>query len=237
MYKVGVCEDDPKDLQDLERLLKNFLEYKGIRYRVEAESNPQAFAKNYYAGKYDVVFLDIYLGTRTGIEVAKKIRMKDPNVLIIFITSSYQHAIESYEVRAFHYLVKPVEQTKFNQCMEECIKNKDMEPEGILFKIGGKSELVPFNSIEFMESEGHRVIVHTTVGDLIVREKLDAIEQRLNQDCFIRTKQSFLVNMSFIVSIESNKITMKSGAITTIRHANIKEIKRLYTRYLLDQAM
>ncbi|MGL5541591.1 MAG: LytR/AlgR family response regulator transcription factor [Erysipelotrichaceae bacterium] len=234
MYKIAICDDDSQVITQLKALLEQYAKQRGIQFEIDAFQEGVSFLQGFTKDKYHFILLDVYLGRRTGIEIAKAIRKRDQDVMIVFVTSSLHHAIESYEVKAFHYLLKPIDQDKLFQVLGECLKNVEKEVEGLIVTAAGRTENIPHNTIEFLESSGHKVIVHTTYGDFTVYEKLDAMQERLNNETFIRVKQSYLVNMQYIQSIEGNKITLKSGAITTIRHSNIKQIKKTYIKYLLD---
>ncbi|MGL5977967.1 MAG: LytR/AlgR family response regulator transcription factor [Erysipelotrichaceae bacterium] len=234
MYKLAICDDNPQEVAILKQKVNQYITSRSVQIEVETFTDGVQFFHHHFEGKYDIILLDIYLGRRTGIEIAKAIRKRDKDVIIIFITTSLSHAIESYEVKALNYLLKPVGEEKLFPCLDDCLKLVHKEQEGLIVTSAGKTEFIPVTSIEYLESIGHKVVIHTTYMNFVVYEKLDKLQERLQQDFFIRTKQSFLVNMNFIQSIEGNKIIMKNGDIVTIRHSYIKEVKRFYVKFLLN---
>lgn len=234
MYKIAIVEDSTQDLNELQTILNNYEIAHGIKFTIECFQDAVDFAKNFNQSVYDVIFLDIFLGRRTGIELARAIRKKDRDVAIIFTTSSFDHALESYEVRAFHYLVKPVNPNKVFECISELLKTYKKEEDRIVVKSSSKHESIPLHTIEYLASEGHKVTIFTTHGNYVVYDKLDNLEAKVNRDYFIRTKQSYLINLYFVDKIEGSTINLKSGTTVSIRHANVKEVKRKYMDFLLN---
>lgn len=235
MYKIGICEDDNVELALLEKVIKGYLDQGNYEYTIDSYSNPVVFQEAFYEGKYDLIFLDIYLGRRTGMEVARFIRKKDNDAMIVFNTTSDEFAVESYEVKAKGYMLKPLNAGKVIDMLNECIKNAVKPTSSLMIKVSGKQTSIPINKIEYLESDAHLVYIYTELGQFTVRETLNAIEERLDENIFVRTKQSFLVNMMFIKEIEGGKITLQSGAVVAIKHANIKKIKNKYLKFMLPQ--
>ena len=80
----------------------------------------RVFGARFTAGKYDLIFLDIYMDGITGMETAKRIRRADHGCRIIFITTSPEFAVESYDVSASFYLLKPIEKNGVFAALDRC---------------------------------------------------------------------------------------------------------------------
>lgn len=233
MYKIGICEDDNVELELLEKVIKGYLDQGNYEYHIDSYTNPVVFQEAFHEGKYDLIFLDIYLGRRTGMEVARFIRKKDLEVMIVFNTTSDEFAVESYEVKAKGYMLKPLNASKVVDMLNECIKNANKSTSNLIIKVNGKQISIPTMKIEYIESNGHHVHIYTELGTYTIRDTLNSIEERLDENLFVRTKQSFLVNMAFIKEINANQITLHSGTVVAIKHANIKKVKSKYMRFML----
>ena len=103
MIKIAVVDDERYIREDI----KNRIELTGSGAVVDGFPSGEAFL---HAGKqYDIVFLDIQLGGMDGIDIARELRQKSENVILIFVTGTKEHVFQAFDVAAFHYLLKPIE--------------------------------------------------------------------------------------------------------------------------------
>lgn len=101
---IAICEDTPADAQ----LLLSYISDSGIAGRCESFSSGEALLEAFRPGKYDLIFLDIYMGGMKGVDAAAEIRKADRTVTLAFTTTSTEHTLESYRLKAAGYLEKPV---------------------------------------------------------------------------------------------------------------------------------
>ena len=115
MITIGICDDKQEERDCIKACLNGFSKAEGINMAIYEYSSGEEMAMYLADIRFDLVFLDIYMGGMTGIDVAKQIRETSEACLIVFATSSPDFAIDAYSFRAFHYLLKPL------QC-EEIVK-------------------------------------------------------------------------------------------------------------------
>lgn len=101
---LGILDDRQEDRERLHTILTEYGAVNGIRVHVSSFAAGEELLKNYEPYLYTAVFLDIYLEQGTGIEVAREIRKRDPDTLLIFMTISEDHRAEGFRVHAFDYL-------------------------------------------------------------------------------------------------------------------------------------
>lgn len=111
MYQIALCDDETTEFHTMEQMLRSYLGHSAknalsVRPFESAEALLLAIEQESYAP--DLIFLDIYMPTLSGLEAAKKLEELDLPCLIIFLTSSKDHALEAFDLNVFHYLVKPV---------------------------------------------------------------------------------------------------------------------------------
>ena len=108
--KFAACDDDIKFLQELSSLLNAYGEENNCNVEYNTYTNPlELIAQVEMGTHYDVLFLDIFMPGINGIQCAKDIRILDNLIKIIFLTSSTEFAVESYSVKAYQYLLKPIQ--------------------------------------------------------------------------------------------------------------------------------
>lgn len=204
-----------------------------MRYQVNEYSSGEALLAEYQDGTavFDLVLMDICLGGMNGIDASVKIRAIDSFVPIAFLTSSRDYAIESYEVNAVAYMVKPVENEKFFALLSRLTRTE--KPKSLMLKMRGRRKNFDYRDILYLESRGHKVMIHLTNGVVeAAYYKLDDIEAMVQDERFVRTHKSYLVNMDFVRSVDDD-FEMVNHAVVPIRRRGRKEVINCYNYYSL----
>ncbi|HBF5972103.1 TPA: response regulator, partial [Clostridioides difficile] len=107
MIKIAICEDEKEQQELLKRYINQIFDALSVKCRLEVFNSGEELLEG-YSKDTDVLLLDIQMGQINGIDTARKVRVLDDKVEIIFITALIEYALEGYEVRAYRYLIKPV---------------------------------------------------------------------------------------------------------------------------------
>ena len=167
----------------------------------------------------DLVFLDIQMPGITGIEFARTISKR---TLVIFTTAYTEYALDSYEVDAIDYLIKPVEAERFQKAVEKAQSYHSLllqeEKEAIETIVAAeyffvKAERRYFSDILFVEGLKDYVILQLGEQRIITRMSLKAVFDLLPKDSFLRVNKSYIVNTAHIDSFDNNDIFIKSYEI------------------------
>lgn len=176
----------------------------------------------------DLVFLDIQMPEINGFQVLEKIDLtKTP--AIIFVTAYDQYAIRAFEVNALDYLLKPLEEARFEKAVRQAkgiLKNKDLSflterlisllqtpdtdagssnyLDRIVIKSIGKVMFLAVSEIEWIEADDYYVKIHTPERSHLVRQSLSDLEKNLNPREFQRIHRSYIVNLAQIKEIQSD---------------------------------
>ena len=114
--RIAIADDNIQDTEKLtEELTAALSEFGYENERIECFESGEALLKKFEAGRYEIIFLDIFLGGINGIDTAKEIRRKDKDVRLVFQTTSNDFAAQSYQLNADYYLLKP--------CTSENVRN------------------------------------------------------------------------------------------------------------------
>lgn len=117
MYFIALCDDEAKELDQIENLLAIYQDKKQIlEYKTERFESAEALLKRVIEEKYtpDLLVLDIFMSGKSGMEAAEEIRKSGCVMPIVFLTASTGYALKAYGVDAIQYLVKPLDKERFS---------------------------------------------------------------------------------------------------------------------------
>lgn len=230
MLKLAVCDDSKIEQAILQRLLEKILAERKQKCTVQTFSSGEELMDSLDELKPDIIFLDIYMGGADGIEIGKRIRRKNKQVEIVYSTTSLDFLMESYEVFALGYLVKPYQPDKIRKLIDYYIEKYfsfDSKVLNISFK--GKTDLVNYKDIVYLESSNRVVLIHTlSKGDIRIYKKLDDLEKELNSLDFLRCHQSYIVNVHQVDYVDETDFVMKNKSMVPIRKRERKNILGQY---------
>ena len=220
--RIAICDDESIFLKDLEEKIYRIIP------RLDCNVEPFSCAEDLLASSlsFDIIFLDIEMGGMDGMSAARKIRLTDSTIPIVFLTSHTEMAIEGYEVNAFRFLKKPVEDSKLRQTLED-IKLIKASQKGVLIKAEGDEVLVVPSEVLFIESDNNNVRIITTSGTLSTRMKLTDAIDLLNGiiDTIRRVHRCSAVNLSHVSRLREKEALLDDGSIVGISRSYYKAFK------------
>ena len=238
MYRILLCEDDKHEKTRLENFLASY--FNAIQRPYHLASYEKAIdAKNEALNNtmYDIALLDIIMPEYTGLQLSKDIRKRNDECKIVFITSSKEFAIESYEVHASNYILKPFKENKMKIVLDKIIKELDDEDRSYVVlnsKFGHYR--VKHKDIIYLESFKRQVMFHLNNGDTItLNGKLDSIEELLHDERFLRCHKSYLVNMDYIAKLENRQFIFLNGDVVPIPKESLNTTKQVYFNFLYNK--
>ena len=172
----------------------------------------------------DLIFLDINMPKLSGISFPKF--LQDPP-LIIFTTAYSEYALESYELKAVDYLLKPIE---FDRLLQAVLKVKQVLSQNIIattspefaqeiseqtvfIKSGTEFHQLPIQNIKYIESDGNYVTFHTTKRTILARYKLSEVKELLPQQFFVRIHRSFIIALKHVETVKKHCVVVDKKEI------------------------
>ena len=206
MFKVAIVEDDRAASNTLREYIERFAAEKNEKIEAEVFEDGLKFIGT-YKPVYDIVFMDIVMPGINGIETAKKLRVVDGSVVLVFITNMAQYAINGYEVDATDFLLKPVSYftfaLKLSKIMRLLGRRKDAD---YAIKTADGDVRVRVSDIYYIESVKHYVIFHTSGGDYRMRMSMTEAEAFFEPKSFSRCSTSYLVNLAHIKTVKRDDV-------------------------------
>ena len=223
---IVICDDTIMFTEELKRIIKNYSAINDCHIEVR-DFNSAVHLLNTDISDADAVLLDIEMPEINGIDVARAIREKYPEIILVFVTGWIQYAPAGYRVNAFRYLLKKDIQTELWQCLDEIQEKLRESSEVIEIETRDYSFTVSVKSILYFEGTSYRsVLLH-----LINRKepiectgKLLDYEQRLAEYGFLRIQKSFLANMGNMLKIRNYKAVLKNGEELSVSSKQYQEI-------------
>ena len=230
--KIAVCDDDRAAREHIISLINEQTE----GAEIAAFASGEELLKS--REEFDVVFLDMEMGETSGMDIARHIRQQEEKsgarCIIIFVTGYEKYMNDAFDVSAFHYLLKPVNEEKFCAVLQRALKELSAAEERtnryILLKSSRTQQRVYLKDICYIESANKKVIIHTAAGTLESYGKMEELEQ-MTGSSFYRCHRCYLVNMEKIASYSAAAIRLVSGDTLILAQKKYAEFVRRYMKY------
>ena len=209
-YKIAICDDCDVDRQYILNMVTLWGERSGYIVHVDLFSSAENFLFHYAEeSDYDILLLDIEMGTMDGVTMAKRLRKENDTVQIVFITGYSDYILEGYEVAALHYLMKPVKEEKLCAVLDRAAQKLAKNEKVLNFEIGGEMIRVPIYQIRYADVFGNYVTIHAS-SDVTIKMTLSDLEKQLDER-FYRAGRSCIVNLSQISRVTKAEIKLSDG--------------------------
>ena len=188
-----------------------------------------------YDKPIDLLFLDIQMKETDGMTVARKLRKRGFRGFLIFVTVLKEMVFQSFEVQAFDYLVKPIEQRQFDKTMERLLESMQNAGEAnLLVRRGYESHIIALDDIVYCEIIDRKVYLHLISSKIIdYYERIENLESRLDGR-FFRCHRSFLINLQYLKSYQDQTAYMEDGTRIPVSRLRSKEFSGVILRYMQE---
>lgn len=204
----------------------------------------------------DLIFLDIHLPDISGFEMLKATETAEGNhrPLVIFTTAHDQYALRAFEAHAFDYLLKPFTRERFQAALDrvreeihdtrkgsriatllQSVSSQEKYMQRLVFRSKGRIVFLNVTEIQWIESEGNYLRVHSGKESYLIRETLAGIEAKLDPEMFIRIHRSTIVNLTYIKEMKpwfeegESVVFLQDGTRLTLSRTYLSRIGGLLT--------
>lgn len=233
MIKVVICEDNISQLSSLYNLTKTILDNLNMQYTITKFYDGNHLLK--YIDNFHIYLLDIQLNNLSGIDIAKKIQSYNKNAIIIFITALKDYIFDAFDLRAFNYILKPINKNRYKHILYSAIKSLQKDDKFILAKYNGYSSKILLNDIIYIESLKRKIKVHTLSNIFEYYYKLSDIEKELSNDNFFRCHKSYIVNLKFVQSYNNTSIILENGEEIFLSKYKYLDFSKAFMYYLKNK--
>ena len=233
MINIGVCDDESVHRNKIKEILLDILKTFNLEYKIYEYDSGESLLNN-YPSNLDILIIDIQMKSINGMDTARKIRENDDDVEIIFMTSFAEFMQDGYEVRAYRYLLKPINENKIMKHITPCIKDIMRKRSNyITLNTRNYIDRVKIDSILYIETNRPNVLIYTNDNMYSIKMSMSKIEKTLKDCGFFRCHASYMINLSKVESMYGNTVKV-GGKDIPISKYKVKELKLAITNILGD---
>lgn len=237
MLHILICDDDAAFAQEMAKKILALPTYSPKSMTLQCLTDVIAMSASELT-KFDILFLDIDLGDKNGIELARTMRVHNAEAVLILVTNFSEYAPEGYEVDAFRYLPKAELDRKLPGYFSDALAVCRTRKRKVEIFCEGESMPVPVQALIYVESQGHEQLLHLTgwsKDELYTRMTMAQLEELLFPLGFLRIHKQFLVNMAYLQSLQSTGAVLTTGESLNASARNYRENQKKFVNWKAQQ--
>jgi DNA-binding LytR/AlgR family response regulator len=186
-----------------------------------------------YNGQIDILFLDIQMKDMDGMETARKLRADKFRGFLVFITVLKEMVFQSFEVQAYDYLVKPVDDKQFEKTMERLYASmQNASEDSLLVQKGYEGRIIREDEIVFCEIIDRKIYLNLASGEVVdYYERIENLETKLNNR-FYRCHRSYLINLKHLKGYKNGTACMDNGKEIPVSRLRSREFSGVVLQYM-----
>lgn len=236
MIHIAICDDSKQERQILAALFKRYQELHATPLQIHIFQNGFSLLDAIDQGKrFDITILDILMSGENGIEIARNIRASGTDTEIIFLTSSPEYAVDSYEVKAQNYLLKPVTEEKFFASIDSILAELDEKDTAsfIIYTTEKQYSRIRVSSLVYGEVTHRTITLHladqTMISAVMTFTEFQDILKAYPD--FIYPHRSYAVNMNYIQYVTKSDIILTDGQKIPLSRNNYTKISEQFLNF------
>ncbi len=224
-YHIAICDDSAADAEYILTLFTQWADEQGLAFRAETFPSAEAFLFRYAEDKsFDLLLLDIEMGTMDGVTMAKTIRRENDAVQIVFITGYSDYIAEGYEVAALHYLMKPVNREKLFAVLGHALEKRALNERCLNLELSGEMVRLPFRELRYLEVHQNYVTLYAK-EEYTVKRPLADFARELD-DRFFRVGRALIVNLETIRRVTRTELHLSDGTVLPLPRGAYEPLNR-----------
>ncbi len=231
MIRIAICDDETHMADHIKTMAFNFFRKKNREISLRIFLSGEELLN--YDGQIDILFLDIQMKGMDGMETARRLRAEKFQGFLIFITVLKEMVFRSFEVQAYDYLVKPVEEKQLEKTMERLLVSMRSAGEESLFvQRGHEGRIIQKGEIVFCEIIDRKIYLNLDSGEVLdYYERIENLETKLD-DRFFRCHRSYLINLKHLKGYKNGTAYMDNGREVPVSRLRSKEFSSVILQYM-----
>ena len=230
--RIALVDDRPDALVKLSDTLNDYAARNGLHFDLCFFPSGESLLESYSAGRYSVIFLDVFMDGITGIETAERIRETDEDVCLIFLTTSNDHQAQAIHWHVFDYISKEDGPEAVFRVMDRLLRNRIRDACPTLRFTAGKTDIsLPYSDLVYLTADRNYLVIHSRQKkDYRTRKTLSSVWAGLEQDGrFLQVLRGVIVNMDYITDIADNTCCLQGDLRLPVSVRNRTRIEQIWT--------
>lgn len=228
---IAVVDDEEAFAQSLKARITAFLTQQQIPAEVAVFTSGHAMLDSCIAVQYDLVFLDIDMPDVTGLDIARKLRMKDTPAELIFITNYDNLVYDTIRYAPFRFIRKSRLAAEFEEALQAFLAGRRSRMTTFFFLTEQGRRPVNAADVVYVEVQSHKLTVHLPDEVFLAGGNLSDVEAVLAEHGFLRIHKSYLVNFRYISRISYKEIVLDDGTALPLSRGKLESVKRDMMRW------
>lgn len=229
---IAICDDEKIQVELLEKYVISWASKNNILVNIDTFYNAESFEFKWSMDKkYDILLLDIEMPGINGVELAKRIRIDDDILDIIFITAISDYIAEGYDVSALNYLIKPIKESKLYECLDKAMEKIPKDEKTIIINMDGENHRIIQGDILYIESVCHFLEIHTVNKQYTIRKNIGEMEKELDNNILMKCHRSYIVGLKHIRRIGKVDILLDNNQIIPVSRRLYSSINLAFIKY------
>ena len=231
MIRIAICDDEKHMSDHIRAMASEFFRKKNREIQLRTFLSGEELLN--YDGQIDILFLDIQMNGMDGLETARKLRAGKFRGVLIFITVLKEMVFQSFEVQAYDYLVKPVDEKQFEKTMERLFASmQNVGEDSLLVQQGYERRIVPKDEIVFCEVIDRKIYLNLASGEVVdYYERIENLETKLDS-YFFRCHRSYLINLKHLKGYKNGTAYMDNNKEVPVSRLRSKEFSGVVLQYM-----
>ena len=232
--KIAICDDEIYFIDAICPLLEQWAKERGMKLTLYRFTNGDDLVEAHQRECIDLIILDVIMPLLSGIDTARELRNTNQTVPIVFLTSSKEFAIDSYEVKALNYLIKPVDKEKLFLTLDDFLKTLNLPKNFFVAKTADGFCKIAIADVDYLEAQNKQVIVHlTNCRTIEIRELFSKCAEVFSpENGFCCCHRSYIVNLSNVEQFSKTEVVTIHNAVIPISRSNYVAFKETYFNHM-----
>ena len=231
MIHIAICDDEKHMSDHIRAMASDFFRKKNREIQLRTFLSGEELLN--YDGQIDILFLDIQMNGMDGLETARKLRAGKFRGFLIFITVLKEMVFQSFEVQAYDYLVKPVDEKQFGKTMERLyVSMQNASEDSLLVQKGYEGRIIRKDEIVFCEVIDRKIYLNLVSGEVVdYYERIENLETKLGSH-FFRCHRSYLINLKHLKGYKNGTAYMDNHKEIPVSRLRSREFSGVVLQYM-----
>jgi len=232
MVEIVVLDDDICCIEAIKDISRRHFGHVDEEYELRCHTDTEEFLNEMKERECDIILLDMELPGTSGLEVGSKVKLCQPDAVLIFITNYVEYAVAAYEVNAFRYIPKIMMEEKLPEAYTVLTNEMKLKEKRYFIVMNGSNlEKIPEDHILYIIKEKKYIRIVHKGGESKVRMTMNEAYEQLNPANFVKIYRSYVASLKHIMSLKDHQVKMRDGAFLPVSQPQLRNVKNRVKEY------